>query len=702
MSEDRACAPSPCVENVNKNMLAPTPVVESDLNEKDILYLQNLKKKRVSYLNMLVKNNCNAKNGNYDNETDDVYLPKRIDCESLVNGYGKVKMLHTFQVKHLSKKKKMIKYIMTIHDDSSAVIFWQQEVDIDSKVDETTFHNDSSSSIDGKSNPQKKKLKDGSNKWKCFNMFSFESIPNMSERIHATSYSHIVPIESLSNESKTVVAAFELNRANMVWIYELDIDPSLNYHNESSTTIKKKKRKKKDNGTIYTLMKNKIVSSMNVIGNYDDKDSSNNNVNNYKNTHCYKHNKHVLTVRDNKDDGTYLISTPISSNLEKEALRQKDVDKNVLIPIFSLYKVTVGSNIGNNDKENSNKSFLKKLHTFHIDITSLPAENGGSHGSCLDSNINRVTVAVDDICTTNYGEEKNSNILPPLVGCTYVVKHNDTGHVDTYFQLWDVESKLVLKRLKISSSTFQNMKHVPTARKCTKALLFPRLNKVICSDSNTKFSKKKENVIDVNIVIHSPSFCRNNQNNNKNGNDDNGMDGENVTLIFPGRYYYVTSTPSRINRNASSSGSVNNEIWRWRNKPILLDQKSFGFPNDSSILGLHGNYSLCKVDASSICLLDMIYGNGVLINIFDEANNFNVQKKCIHFAFTSSSTTDINVLKNSIASRSANKGNGSGSTTSINTTSQKILLASISGSSVYIYACNEHICSVMDVCNFLK
>ena len=63
---------------------------------------------------MLVKNNCNAKNGNYDNETDDVYLPKRIDCESLVNGYGKVKMLHTFQVKHLSKKKKMIKYIIVI------------------------------------------------------------------------------------------------------------------------------------------------------------------------------------------------------------------------------------------------------------------------------------------------------------------------------------------------------------------------------------------------------------------------------------------------------------------------------------------------------------------------------------------------------------------------------------------------------------
>ena len=85
---------------------------------------------------MLVKNNCNANNVNYGDDADDVHLPKRIDCESLVNEYGKVKMLHTFQVKHLSKKKKMIKYIMTIHDDSSAVIFWQQEVDFDIKVDE--------------------------------------------------------------------------------------------------------------------------------------------------------------------------------------------------------------------------------------------------------------------------------------------------------------------------------------------------------------------------------------------------------------------------------------------------------------------------------------------------------------------------------------------------------------------------------------
>ena len=46
MSKNKACSPSPCVENVNKNTLAPTPVVESDLNEKDILYLQNLKKKK--------------------------------------------------------------------------------------------------------------------------------------------------------------------------------------------------------------------------------------------------------------------------------------------------------------------------------------------------------------------------------------------------------------------------------------------------------------------------------------------------------------------------------------------------------------------------------------------------------------------------------------------------------------------------------
>ena len=126
----------------------------------------------------------------------------------------------------------------------------------------------------------------------------------------------------------------------------------------------------------------------------------NNNVNKHKKPqpqYC-EHNKHILTVRDNKYDGTYLISTLRSPDLERETLGQKGVDKNALIPVFSLYKVTAESNTGHNDKENSKKSFLKKLHTFHIDLTTLPMESDGG-SICYRSNKKGLTVEVDDICT---------------------------------------------------------------------------------------------------------------------------------------------------------------------------------------------------------------------------------------------------------------------------------------------------------------
>ena len=115
---------------------------------------------------------------------------------------------------------------------------------------------------------------------------------------------------------------------------------------------------------------------------------------------------------------------------------------------------------------------------------------------------------------------------------------NDTSI--TYFQLWDVEAKLMLKQLKIAINNNTNMKKqsMMLTRTCSNLALFPILNKASISPF-----KKERNVIDMNIVIHCPSFTT--TTNNNNNTEEKEEEVENVTLIFAGRYFYVALPPSQ-------------------------------------------------------------------------------------------------------------------------------------------------------------
>ena len=87
------------------------------------------------------------------------------------------------------------------------------------------------------------------------------------------------------------------------------------------------------------------------------------------------------------------------------------------------------------NKENSNQTLLKTLHTFNIDLNQYVVND--------DLNRNDILITVDDLSITNYGNEKDNNMLPPLVGCLFVITNMKNDTSITYFQLWDVEAKLI-------------------------------------------------------------------------------------------------------------------------------------------------------------------------------------------------------------------------------------------------------------------
>ena len=692
--------------------------VHTKLQEKDILHLQNLKKIRVNYLNALVNKKSNQSSNNEGNTTsDNVYLPKRINYESLVNEYGNVKMLHTFKITkstdannatNNNNTNQMINYIMTIHE--SSVIFWQQEQDKkqeeddddDDDVDNNVKRTKNAKNNNKINKKNKKKKAKKTNKWKCFNMFSFQHIKNISERRNAITYSHVIPIESLSNDKTIIIAAFEANCNNKVWIYELDVELVSNTNSTNIGSTKKKKRKRKATSTIYTEMKNTDMKNDRSISNIQIAmmEDNNNNTKKKKKKNDDQEEKNgmyynkIRIVRDNIDHGTYLISSSISSDLETEQLRQenkktttKKIKKNNnkksndVIPLLSLHKV-----IYDNNKENSNQTLLKTLHTFNIDLNQYIVND--------DLNRNDILITVDDLSITNYGNEKDNNMLPPLVGCLFVITNMKNDTSITYFQLWDVEAKLMLKQLKIAINNNTNMKKqsMMLTRTCSNLALFPILNKASISPL-----KRKENVIDMNIVIHCPSFTTTT---NNNTTEEKEEEVENVTLIFAGRYFYVALPPSQNtfllsdDEDENSSKEEDPPIWQWRSNPILLDQNAFGFPKGSSILGSNNNYQLCKLNSQYICLFDMTYGHGILLNLFDDRNNYNEDKKqAIHFAFTSSSTTDIKVLNDSLSLNVK--------TDDEEDDGKKILLTSICDSHIYIYTCHEAICNVFDVMKHL-
>ena len=60
------------------------------------------------------------------------------------------------------------------------------------------------------------------------------------------------------------------------------------------------------------------------------------------------------------------------------------------------------------------------------------------------------------------------------------------------------------------------------------------------------------------------------------------------------------------------------------------------------MVGLEHNYRLYKLGFRCVCLFDFMYGHGVLLNLSGE------EKECVHFSFTSSSTTDVNILNDKL------------------------------------------------------
>ena len=92
-----------------------------ELAPDDMEYLQKLKKTRVDYLNSLV----DSETDNKDIHNDAVHLPTRINYKHLVGHFGRVRTLHTFSVSVTSKR--VLTYIMTVHESLPAVVFWQQQ-----------------------------------------------------------------------------------------------------------------------------------------------------------------------------------------------------------------------------------------------------------------------------------------------------------------------------------------------------------------------------------------------------------------------------------------------------------------------------------------------------------------------------------------------------------------------------------------------
>ena len=597
----------------------------AELSPNDVEYLQKLKKTRVGYLNSLV----DSKTDNKDIENDAVHLPTRINYKHLVSHFGSVRMLHTFSV-HITSKR-VLTYIMTVHDSLPAVVFWQQQR--------------TSNSLEGEGGDSDMEHK--TMKWRCFNIFSFGHLKNKSEALHATSYSCVLPMKSLSTENKVVIAALESKRPNVAWLYELDTEATnSNEKNNSNGFGSASKRSKKDGGKNYTFVKGNSVNRIDVVDRFEGK-------------HCEY--GRMKVIQDDVQNGTYLIGSPTAPQISSDARAAP------CFPILALHRLAYKSN-GAKNKENENNALLKKLHTFTVDITKLP----GIH-EILD----KYSATIDDVAIAQY-ENQNSNIMPPpIVGCVFALgtTRGDKYAFTTYLQILDIQSKQVLKQLKISFTTIPGM-----VRGCCNAIIFSKLSKStpdpIAGLPNGTLASKTENVIDLEIIVHHPRFT-------VNGNMRDAKEGK-ATLIFAGRYFFAASPENK------------NSIWQWRASPKLLSNEKFGFSKCSSMVGMENNYRLYKLGSRCVCLFDFKYGHGVLLNLFGE------EKECVHFSFTSSSTTDVNILKESLADNSGATRGSDGDFDTAMQNQKRILLSSISDSNLYIYACHEHVCSIMDLRRFLQ
>ena len=216
-------------------------------------------------------------------------------------------------------------------------------------------------------------------------------------------------------------------------------------------------------------------------------------------------------------------------------------------------------------------------------------------------------------------------------------------------------------------------------RGCCNAIIFSKLSKSTTAGlGSSALASKIENVIDLDIVVHHSRFKV----------KGNGCDSEEdkATLIFAGRYFFAS--PPECKKN----------IWQWRTSPKLLCNEKFGFSKCSSMVGLEHNYRLYKLGFRCVCLFDFMYGHGVLLNLSGE------EKECVHFSFTSSSTTDVNILNESLAgnSESGVPHRLGGNCDTVTQIQKRILLCSISDSNLYVYACHEHVCSIMDLRGILQ
>eukprot|EP00944_MAST-04C_sp_MAST-4C-sp1_P011680 g11680.t1 len=595
-----------------------------ELAPDDMEYLQKLKKTRVDYLNSLV----DSETDNKDVQNDAVHLPTRINYKHLVSHYGRVHTLHTFSIPVTSKR--VLTYIMTVHESLPAVVFWQQQRQL--------------SSLEGKGSNSD--LGHKTMKWKCFNIFSFEHLKNKSEILHTMQYSCVLPIKSLSVENKAVVAAFESKRPNVAWLYELDTDLTNNSEKNNFNDLgSASNRSKKDSGKSYTFVKHHSVKRINVVDRPEGKQ--------------FEYSR-MKVIQDDLQHGAYFIASPTTSQISSDARITP------CFPVLALYRLAYKHNAANN-KENKNSALLKRLHTFSVDIRKLPGVN-----EILD----KYSATIDDVALAQYENQNGNLTLPPIVGCVFALGTSRGGKYasTTYLQVLDIQSKQVLKQLKISSTM-----NTGIVGGCCNAIIFSKLSKSTTAGlGGSALASKIENVIDLDIVIHHPRF-------KMEGNVGHSEESK-ATLIFAGRYFFAS--PPECKKN----------IWQWRTSPKLLNNERFGFSKCSSMVGLEHNYRLYKLGFRCMCLFDFMYGHGVLLNLSGE------EKECVHFSFTSSSTTDVNILNESLAgnSESGVPHRLGGNCDTVTQIQKRILLCSISDSNLYVYACHEHVCSIMDLRGILQ
>ena len=292
----------------------------------------------------------------------------------------------------------------------------------------------------------------------------------------------------------------------------------------------------------------------------------------------------MKVIQDDIQHGAYFIGSLTTSQISSDARITP------CFPILTLHRLAYKHNLANN-KENKNSALLKRLHTFSVDIRKLPD---------VHEILDKYSATIDDVALAQYENQTGNLTLPPIIGCVFALGTNRGGKYasTTYLQVLDIQSKQVLKQLKISFTMNTGIE-----RGCCNAIIFSKLSKSTTAGlGSSALASKIENVIDLDIVVHHSRF--------NEGNVGHSEESK-ATLILLGDTSLLTT---RMQKN----------IWQWRTSPKLLNNKRFGFSKCSSMVGLEHNYRLYSL-GFDVCICLTLYGHGVLLNLSGE-------EECVHFS----------------------------------------------------------------------